>query len=311
MRFKLLCLIPAITVGAAVGSPAQAAESAREPIRLAPSSKWNADYAEKKCRLARVFGEGDEQHVLFFEQGGPDNRFGFSVAGPELKRFNRPSKITIEFGSLGPSQDVRPMVGDLETVGHALIYPGLGLTNEPRSDNEESETRILSSVLIDTDLAGEAESVTIRQGKRSIVFETGNLAAPMKVLNHCSVDLVRAWGLDPEKHRDMLRMPIWQNQEAVTKRIVDRYPSRALRRGEQGVIRMRAIVDAGGNVTSCEMVEATRTSALESPACREMRGARFDPALDAQGNPMPSYHLATIVYRIGPNISRRNPSSAQ
>jgi hypothetical protein len=39
---------------------------AKEPLRLAPSSKWHVDYGPDYCRLARQFGEGNGDGVRVF-----------------------------------------------------------------------------------------------------------------------------------------------------------------------------------------------------------------------------------------------------
>lgn len=57
------------------------AAAADEPLVLKPTSNWQVDYAEDKCRLARKFGEGDTLTVVMFEQDGPSERFGMTFGG--------------------------------------------------------------------------------------------------------------------------------------------------------------------------------------------------------------------------------------
>jgi hypothetical protein len=61
MRAAVLALAALSTALAAM--PAQA-----EPVVLKPSSPWNVDFGEDKCRLSRLFGEGENQHYLAFQQ---------------------------------------------------------------------------------------------------------------------------------------------------------------------------------------------------------------------------------------------------
>ena len=85
-------------------------------------------------------------------------------------------------------------------------------------------------------------------------------------------------------------------QSLVTRR--QKVLPEALRKGESGIFRLRVIVEADGKISDCVINNATITESLESPACREMRGANFEPALDKDGNPMRSFYTTQIVYRI-------------
>ena len=94
-------------------------------------------------------------------------------------------------------------------------------------------------------------------------------------------------------------VPVWSNESAIVRRIVDEYPDDALRSGEQGIFRMRVIVEEDGTVSDCHLEKSTQTDRLESPACRAMMRAEFEPARDAEGNAMRSFYATTITYRIG------------
>ncbi|MEM7665480.1 MAG: TonB family protein [Pseudomonadota bacterium] len=101
-----------------------------------------------------------------------------------------------------------------------------------------------------------------------------------------------------EKHLSATRLPKWKNQSSVVRRIQATYPVDALGRGEQGIFRMRVIVSETGKVTGCVINNATVQDRLESPACKAMRKAEFEPALDADGKPFQSYYATSITYRV-------------
>ena len=63
---------------------------------------------------------------------------------------------------------------------------------------------------------------------------------------------------------------------------------------------MRVMVNEAGAVTDCHLERATKLESLNSPACKEMQRATFEPALDRDGTAMPSYYATTIVYRVNP-----------
>lgn len=283
----------------ALGAPAVA--HAAEPVVLEPSGPWRLDYAEQKCRLARMFGEGENRHALFFEQSGPSAEFGFTAAGPGFKRFRASRDVKLQFGDRQEPRETEPFLGELSGIGTAVIYSALTLEHDPDNPRDDSvvEEKLLTSLPEpEMSTASQADLVRLSQGKRSVEIRTGNLEAPMKALVTCTHDLVDHWGLDVEKHKTLTRMPYWLNVDSVARRIQKKYPSSALRIGEQGIMRLRVIVEKDGSVSECMIENATEVEALESPACQDMRKAQFDPALDANGEPMRSFYTTSIVYRI-------------
>jgi len=80
-------------------------------------------------------------------------------------------------------------------------------------------------------------------------------------------------------------------------RIQNDYPSRALRQEEQGTVNMRITIGANGRVEGCSVVGSSGSSALDDAACRGMqRYARYNPALNAAGNPISSTTTQAIRY---------------
>ncbi len=292
IRFSLLA------IAGVIASPVMAEDefpnevAAREgAVALEPISQWNMDYAENKCRLARMFGTEEEQHLLFFEQYAPGAQFGMTLAGPELRRFR--SAPAIEFGLARnePMQSKEEFSkGEFETIGPAIIFSTFGIS----LPSDEAAT---SSASINLDEAETVDRVVLRRGGRILSFETGNMKAPFEALNTCTNDLLVSWGLDPEKH-ESYTPPKWENALAIAQRIQATYPEPARRAGEGGNFRARVIVEADGEVSDCLLSNSTQTRRLESDACDEMADAIFTPALDAEGNPMRSFFETAILYRM-------------
>ena len=273
-------------------------------VVLEPSSPWNIDYGESRCRLARVFTSGEERFALFFEQGSPSEQFSVTFGGPEVDRMTRPGDIFI-----GMKRD-KPMTkydafgrAELPDFGPAIIFQTTLVEDDPsedenagKSSKRKSDERKQGQLLhVDLEEAGRIDQIVLRRGKRILSVETGNMKAPFEALNQCAKSLLTIWGLDADQH-DLFTPVQWQNKMSVIRRIQDRYPSKALRRGEQGIFRMRIIVEADGTMSECHINNATLTNSLASPACQEMRRARFEPALDANGEPMRSYFMTRIIY---------------
>jgi protein TonB len=80
-------------------------------------------------------------------------------------------------------------------------------------------------------------------------------------------------------------------------RIQGDYPSSALRREEQGTVTMRITVGSNGRVEACAVTGSSGSSALDQAACRGMqRYARYNPALNAAGDPVSSTANQSIRY---------------
>lgn len=289
MRRTLLALA---ALSAAV--PAQAA-----PVVLTPSGQWTVDFADEKCRLYRTFGEGENQHLLAFQQYWPSRDLGMTAAGSGFKRFASRARTDLRvFEAQQPMRDT-PFTGTVEGFGNAVIYSSVRLDGGAADTDPTDGSAPSPVLLLDTAFAKQVEFLELRQSVRGVRFQTGPMDAAFEVLNQCTMDLVRQWGLDPERHRTAQSGPKWLNREALVRRIVANYPRDASAQGEQGIMQMRVIVGADGAVESCTMLKATNTVRLESPACDVMQRAQFEPARDAAGQPFRSFYATRLTYVMG------------
>lgn len=82
------------------------------------------------------------------------------------------------------------------------------------------------------------------------------------------------------------------------RRIIENYPSRALRREIEGTVGVSVTVSADGRVSSCRVTRSA-DPILDQAACDDMeRYARFNPALDDAGRPTTGSWSTNIVYQI-------------
>lgn len=288
-------------IAAAAAAVSQASFAAEPVVVLEPSSAWHLDYAEQSCRLGRTFGDAENISAAFFTQHGPSGSFEMTLAGEPLERFSSSRDVITQFGPTGGERETRPFKGDVEGVGPALIYSGFNLEEEPDEGEDEAPASEISTSLptIDIERAQGMDYIEIGQRNRGVRFATGPLDQAFAALNACSQDLLSAWGLDVDQHRSLTRMVDWTNSKEITSRIMRDYPMKALRRGEQGIVRALLLVDEKGAVEQCTLANATNSEALPAPACRALEDAVFEPALDSQGQPMRSFYITRIVYKMG------------
>ena len=82
-------------------------------------------------------------------------------------------------------------------------------------------------------------------------------------------------------------------------RIQEQYPARAVRDEIEGRVGVRVTVGPNGRVADCSVTGSSGSSILDDAACSGMRNyARFNPALDAAGNPTTGSYTTTIVYQL-------------
>lgn len=268
------------------------------PLVLKPATPWNVDFAAEKCQLIRTFGEGENVHFLRFQQYAPSPRAGLTVAGPAFKRFRSLTATDLRFFEGQTPHRTRPFTGTVDQFGPGVIYSYVSVDGGMPERPPENAPPVPVGAALDPVAGKKVQFVELKQGGRTVRLETGPLNAAFEVLNQCTLDLLREWGLDPEKHKTAQSEPVWTNKDVIVRRIVSDYPDEAMMEGEQAILRMRVIITETGAVESCTMLQATKAKTLESPACRLMKNATFEPARDANGVPFKSYYATSLTYRI-------------
>jgi protein TonB len=82
-------------------------------------------------------------------------------------------------------------------------------------------------------------------------------------------------------------------------RIQENYPARAIRDEVEGRVGVRVTIGTNGRVTACTVTGPSGSADLDRAACEGMeRYARYNPALDAAGNPIQGSASTTIVYQL-------------
>ncbi|MDJ0978377.1 MAG: energy transducer TonB [Erythrobacter sp.] len=290
----------ALTLSAVTASPASAA---RETVVLKPAGKWSVDFGEARCRLARVYGTGENRHGLFIQQWDPSGAFSFTVAGPSFKRFKSRRATFVRFREGKEEHETTPFVGNSESFGKALIDTNFAI--DPSAVEAEDPANLSADGALETGLpqldledASAVEFIELRQFGRVVRLEVDALRGAFEVMNACTQDLVKDWCLDLEKHLTATRRVSMSNFDAIARRVASNYPRDALLRGEQAILRVRVAVNAQGKATDCIINDVTFTERLDSPACRPLMQGTYTPALDAQGEPFPSFFTTSITYRM-------------
>jgi len=142
--------------------------------------------------------------------------------------------------------------------------------------------------------------IVLKRAFRQEVFvRTGALHAPMQAMRTCIDELMSHWGIDVQAHRTLSREVEPVDQRQWGREVAEHYPYAMLAQGMQGYLRTRLDISVAGEVTGCHLQSKMNNEAFERVACDNLtRHARFNPALDAQGQAIASYYQMSVIYAI-------------
>lgn len=295
MKFK--CLVVAGCLAAAVAQPA----AAKDALVLEPSSRWELDYAKDSCALRRMFGEGDQKAQLEMRRFQPGLGLQTSIVTNAMRMTKRDFRYRFD-----PQTEWR----DAELANYAYFAEDFeGVIFTPRwfdlPIGEKAKDEEIEQFLKTADLqaleaaAGEqVQSITVsRAFKDDLVLRTGPLKAPLIAMNACIDELLNHWGIDVAAHKTLTRPATAKNADEMGRRIP--YPPKMLAKGLPGIVNVRLEVDAEGRVSGCHIQMELSDSAFEDSTCRTLqRALKFDPALDKDGNPISSYWINRVNFRM-------------
>lgn len=121
--------------------------------------------------------------------------------------------------------------------------------------------------------------------------------AAVMALGQCEDRRMREWGMDPALLHSLRISP--KPVKPLTERITALdYPHAAIAYSVQGDVFIRLDVAADGRVTSCKALNAAQYRGFEYAACDELRGARFRPAIDADGHAVSAPYIFEIKFQL-------------
>ncbi|WP_169053498.1 energy transducer TonB [Alteraurantiacibacter aquimixticola] len=252
------------------------------------------DYAEDSCALRRAFGAEGQEVVIELRQFQPGDGMMFTAYGEPLRTRMRPALFRFEPVGEEQSRENAQLL-EVEGFGRGIT---LDISLHPVADGEaeaEPETVAVRETR-EAAMTGISISGILRE---ETVFQTGSMAAPVGALRNCMDELLTHWGIDVEAHRSLQRQVEPKDYDGWVHTIVNTgFPRSMIRRGENAIVRVRLIVGTDGRAVSCHIPIAIGHPDFEEAACRTlMDHAKFDPALDANGDPIESYWVTSIAYR--------------
>ena len=297
------------SVAAAAGllaAPVSAA--AQDKVDLyKPSGPWAVDYGDDYCRLARTFSDGTDELALAIERIEPGPMARLILVSNGIKPFRTAQEIGWHFTPSDPERKARYThsttadrkqfynLGPFMLAALAPPAPGTPPSPPPLFDRtkEQATAKALTGMAFD-------DGLTV-----PVQIETGELSAPIAALQACADDLAKSWGLDPAKLRTQTAAAIpdgggvgWLPQGTVA------FGDFVKLGG--GSNQVRLMVDATGKATSCTIHWPTLDATTNAKVCAAaMANAKFTPAKDAGGQPMPGYWVGSPLLMGPPFPGRR------
>ncbi|MBC2777554.1 energy transducer TonB [Parasphingopyxis marina] len=282
-----------------------ASRAADDPLRLPAAGPWEINYAEDNCNLGRRFGEGDQEISMVMSRFSPSDRFRLILTGPGLLRLHTRGEATIQFGPVEEEQEIEFLTGQsrgsktMFVVGQPRIAPWSEEEQALLERSPGGDPQFVDIQPIGFERLGAVEYLLFdAPGLPAIQLETGSLREPFEAFDRCMDELLTHWGIDVERHRSLTRpaTPVGSVGRWI---VTSDYPRAMIRGRNQGIVYFRLNVGLSGEVTACHIQQSTRPEGFEDAVCRALqRRARFDPALDADGNPVASYYVNSVSFQM-------------
>jgi hypothetical protein len=293
-----------LVLGCAVAGVLASAQAQAQdaPAVFRPAGGWTADYGEDYCRLIRTFSDGTDEVSLALERTQPGSPMRLILVGDGIRTFRGADQIGFAFtpgGTTGESRYVRSETTEgkqylnFDPVTLAPIAFTPGAPPAPYSRGAELEAaRAVTGLALDKGLTS------------PVRFETGSLRAPVAALQACADDLLKVWGLDPDKHKTLTAAAILNPDPNGV------LPQGTIPFGEFGKFggganQVRVLIGADGKPTSCTIYTPTLSETLNQRICNlVMSKATFQPAKDAAGQAIASYWMGSPMF-LGPPFPGR------
>lgn len=297
-----------LVLGSVFATPTAAKDE--KPLVFEPSTPWVMDYAEDSCALRRRFSQDNEEIVLELRSYDPVSTSYQTIVASNSRK---PEKAVPKY-RYSPATDwvkwTSAMHADFGSGWRAVILT-TSVFGEPEvfADGYEDQAPNAAEINAQVTVSGErraklrkiaanVENFSIKGAfDQEVVLETGPLDQPLDGLHACMDELLTHWGVDLEAHKALTRKVAPLGMSRWVKKIWRDYPSRALREGRGGIVRVRLGVGSDGKPTSCNVQSDLAGRDFERVACERLeRHARFKPALDADGDPIDSFWLTSVRY---------------
>ena len=301
-----------------VATPAFAQESDTshddDTVILKPTSDWRLREMDDRCRLSRRFGSGEDRTTLWIDKGGPGPSVNITLIGRPFRHPYGPN-LRIGFGS----QELlkRNYITSTSSRGRPVISLfGVKIQRSPEAQENaplqyEDGNQEVADILDDGTLGGSTQDIPIHQLSgltslnmegalvKPVSLEIGPLKDAFSELRTCTNALTARLSGSSTEERDIVTGILPKDQIKWAKKIQANYPFHLLAERQEGSVKVRLTVSSQGRATFCEVTEYSGPASFNDTACLLiLRHARFNPAINSDGEPVAGFFGTQVVYRI-------------
>lgn len=286
----------------AAQSSAADGQSTFEAEQYEASGDWRLSHNSYSCTLVRDFARGRQRALLSLRRVHPGASIQYGVFGDVIERGRDPV-----IAGFIPSQSLTAH----SELASAKLKQTPGFVFNELAYREAARASDGSGVSPDTVrtrarlIANTTHFVVQGLSERPIALQTGSMTEPLEKLDRCARDRLAEMGITEEVVAATASAPKPRDLKNWAEKISNIYPAEALRNGFDGTVEMRIIVDVEGKPRHCHVANQMIARTLREAACAAMlEHARFTPALNTRGEPLPGIAFQRVRYLI------RSPANA-
>jgi TonB family protein len=245
---------------------------AAAPFELAPSGKWQVEYAKSSCIVSRAFGEGAQKLIFALKPAPYSDVVSIIIIQPAAKArgIRGKAEVKLSGGHVPESSDFTSVSAN-----------GMRVT-----------TIELSRPALDAFAKG--DSIAIRAGDRAnVALRPSGFDKVRKAFDECEADLLESWGFSRAAQAAVAQYPKGNLAGLFS---ADDYPTQAIENHESGSVGIRMRVEPDGTLSECAVIESSGSAALDRTTCAVARKrARYAPALGKDGKPIWSFTFGRVT----------------
>jgi hypothetical protein len=296
--------VAVVAMSCTLAGTARAAE-AGAPRVFKPAASWTADYGDDYCRLVRNFSDGTDEISLAMDRVQPGQFTRIILIGNAIKLYRRATELGVRTMREGDNRTM-PFLHSTTTDGKQYLLLGPALFGPQPAAGTPPGPPPAYDRAAEQEYAAGVNALLLTDGTVDPVeIDTGSLKPVIAAMQACTDDLVKSWGVDPEKQKTVSR-PVapdgnaskWLPQGTIA---FSDFPKLG-----GGTNMIRLMVDATGKPTDCKIQLATLEPAVNEKVCKALLdNAHFQPALDASGQPFASYYVTPPFFGPPGGFGRR------
>jgi TonB family protein len=249
--------------------------AAAEPV--APTGKWNVNFADAQCIANRDYGTPGKPHRLLLK--APPVGEVMQVAVTQGAASSSPQQVDSTVAIDGR----RPLKTNL------LMY-------SPKGSRER--VYLLNLPSREFALLRQAKTLSVRSTGLNQNFALSQMDSLLKVMNECVADLRRVFNVG-ENGAEPTALQTRAKADLVSLFSDNDYPAVAIMEGQGGRVKYVLLIGEDGRVADCTIVETSGVPSLDSQACALLKSrAKFEPAVGMEGKPAKDSLVGAIVWKM-------------